>query len=174
MELNGQAGTFDRNVEEQYDPSWPESGSEWLRVVPWGLRKLLIWIKEHYNNPEVFITENGVSDPPAEHGSLNDQFRVNFYRDYINNVLKAVKIDGCNVAGYTAWSLMDNFEWNEGYSATFGLHHLDFEGDPTLQRVPKASAAFFKQLIIDNGWPEAASGSSCQDEGCKKNKIPSV
>jgi len=142
---------FDRDVDETFDPQWPTSGSDWLRVVPWGLRKLLNWVRDHYGNPEVIITENGVSDIPAEFGSLNDQFRVNFYRDYINNVLKAVKLDGCNVIGYTAWSLMDNFEWNDGYSALFGLHKVNFT-DPTRQRVPKQSALFYKQLVEDNGW----------------------
>jgi len=166
---------FDRDVEEQYDPTWPTSGSEWLRVVPWGLRKLLVWIKDHYGNPEVIITENGVSDPPEEFGSLNDQLRVNFYRDYINNVLKAVKVDGCNVIGYTAWSLMDNFEWNEGYTATFGLHYIDFANDPTLERKPKASAAFYKQLVTDNGWPQPRGGIAVKVEGdILKNDKPDV
>ena len=64
----------------------------------------------------------------------------------------AIKLDGCNVTAYTAWSLMDNFEWTGGYSATFGLHRVDFS-DPTRARVPKASVSFYRQLIADNGWP---------------------
>src|SRR6218665_140066 len=64
----------------------------------------------------------------------------------------AIKLDGCNVTAYTAWSLMDNFEWTAGYSATFGLHRVDFS-DPTRARVPKASVSFYRQLIVDNGWP---------------------
>jgi beta-glucosidase/6-phospho-beta-glucosidase/beta-galactosidase len=143
---------MDRDVDEYQDPSWPSSGSDWLKVVPWGIRRLLVWIKDHYGNPEVFITENGVSDIPAEHGTLNDHFRVNFYREYINNVLKAVKLDGCRVIGYTAWSLMDNFEWNDGYEATFGLHRIDFD-DPTRARIPKLSAEWYTTLIANNGWP---------------------
>lgn len=64
----------------------------------------------------------------------------------------AIRLDGCNVAVYTAWSLMDNFEWDNGFDETFGLHQVNFS-DPTLERVPKQSAYFYKQLIIDNGWP---------------------
>lgn len=73
-----------------------------------GLRKLLNWIKDTYENPELWITENGFSDTDAE-GTI-DLGRVAYYRDYVNNVLKAVN-EGCNVKKYTAWSLLDNFEW---------------------------------------------------------------
>jgi len=71
-----------------YDLCCRRSGSERLWVVTWGIRKLLVWIKDHYGNPEVLTTENGVSDIPAEQGSLQDHFREVFYREYINNVHK--------------------------------------------------------------------------------------
>jgi beta-glucosidase/6-phospho-beta-glucosidase/beta-galactosidase len=61
-------------------------------------------------------------------------------------------LDGCNIAGYAAWSLMDNFQWSFGYSLRYGLYHVDFS-DPGRRRTPKDSAAFYKQLIADNGWP---------------------
>ena len=64
--------------------------------------------------------------------------------------LAAIK-GGVNVKGYTAWSMMDNFEWGMGYSERFGLHYVNFT-DPSLQRVPKRSALWYKQLIRDNGW----------------------
>ena len=67
--------------------SFASSGSSWLKVVPWGLRKLLNWIKNEYGNPPLYITENGVSDKT---GTLDDSPRINFYRDYINNVLKGI------------------------------------------------------------------------------------
>jgi lactase-phlorizin hydrolase len=144
---------YDRDVQESVDPSWPQSGSDWLRVVPWGIRKLLVFIRDNYGNPEVYITENGVSDDADHQGSLQDQPRIDFYEGYINNVLKAIKTDGCNVAGYTAWSLMDNFEWGMGYGTTFGLHRVDFT-DPARARTPKDSVNYYKQLIRDNGWPQ--------------------
>lgn len=96
------------------DPQWPSSGSTWLKHVPWGFRKLLVWFKNTYNNPLVYVTESGFSDD--DEVGLNDDDRVRYYREYINEMLKAVTIDGCNVGGYTAWSLMDNFEWSRGYT----------------------------------------------------------
>ena len=107
-----QGWSADSETERYLDPEWPGCGSSWLKSVPWGLRKLLCWIKDEYNNPEIIITENGTSD----NGGLQDNDRIKYYRAHINETLKAVKLDGCNVRGYTAWTLMDNFEWNAGYT----------------------------------------------------------
>lgn len=96
------------------DPSWEETGSTWLRPVPWGFRKVLNWIKNTYKNPPLIVTENGYSDLPDI--VLNDNGRIQYYKHYINNLLKAVIIDGCNIKGYSVWSLMDNFEWASGYT----------------------------------------------------------
>ena len=94
------------------DGTWEESASSWLKVVPWGFRKLLVWINKTYGNPILYVTENGFSDDDSV--GLADTGRINYYTNYINNMLKAVLIDGCNVVSYTAWSLMDNFEWYFG------------------------------------------------------------
>ena len=64
-----------------------------------------------------------------------------------------MKHDNCKVIGYTAWSLMDNFEWEAGYDEKFGMHYVNFS-DPSRTRVPKASARYYAQLITDNGFPE--------------------
>ncbi|RZC33947.1 Glyco hydro 1 domain containing protein [Asbolus verrucosus] len=82
-----------------------------LNVAPWGLRKLVNWVSSTYKNPEIFITENGFSDK----GGLEDDGRVNYYREYLSNLLEAILYDGVNVTRFTAWSLMDNFEWDRGY-----------------------------------------------------------
>uniref|UniRef100_H2YY90 beta-glucosidase n=1 Tax=Ciona savignyi TaxID=51511 RepID=H2YY90_CIOSA len=117
--------------------------STWLYQVPWGIRKLLIWIKRTYGDPVIYITENGISEHFSD--GLDDDIRVNYYKNYINEVLKAIKEDDVNVKGYTAWSLMDNFEWAEGYSERFGLHWVNFT-DPERTRIPKKSASYYRSL----------------------------
>ena len=62
-------------------------------------------------------------------------------------------MDNVNVKGYTAWSLMDNFEWASGYSERFGMHYVNFS-DPARPRTPKASARFYAQVVAENGFPE--------------------
>jgi len=145
-ELKSEAALVD--AKEETDPSWTRTGSAWLYIVPWGLRRLLCWIKKTYKNPPIIITENGCSD---RRNDKDDQERVNYYRRYIDEVLKAVKLDGVDVKGYTAWSLIDNFEWANGYSERFGLHFVDFS-DPKRPRTPKSSAKFYSEVIKNNGF----------------------
>jgi lactase-phlorizin hydrolase len=146
---------WDQDTKTWQDPSWPASASKWLKVVPWGFRKLLNWIKNTYGNPNVLITENGFSDDHSV--GTADVKRTQYYNDYINNMLKAVVVDGCNVTSYTAWSLMDNFEWMRGYSERFGVHFVDFE-DQNRPRTPKDSTKLLKQIFADNGFVERVSG----------------
>lgn len=75
-----------RGVASVADRSWLSSGSFWLKVTPFGFRKLLRWIKEEYNNPPIYVTENGVSDRAAS--GFNDTWRIHYYRSYINEALK--------------------------------------------------------------------------------------
>lgn len=86
-------GDQDSNTSQHKD--WPASASDWLKHVPWGFRRLLVWIKKTYNNPLVYVTENGFSD--TDEVGLNDEARIKYYREYINEMLKAVTIDECNV-----------------------------------------------------------------------------
>jgi beta-glucosidase/6-phospho-beta-glucosidase/beta-galactosidase len=132
----------DGSVTVYQDSSWNSSASGWLKVVPWGTRKLLNWIDQTYDHPEIVITENGYSD----HGELDDQDRINYYSEYLSNILQAILEDGVNVTGYTAWSLMDNFEWLSGYTEKFGLYQVDFT-DPNRTRTIKSSAKFYKNVI---------------------------
>lgn len=142
----------DRDVKSSVDPTW-EGSISGKYIVPWGMRRLLNWIKDTYGNPELYITENGYADP--ENGTTDDPTRTRFYREYINEVLKAIKLDGCNVKSYTAWSLLDNFEWTPGYSQRFGVTWVNFS-DPERTRIPKQSALSLKQIIADHGFPSSA------------------
>ena len=125
--------------------------SSWLYVVPWGIYKILNWINIRYNSPPIYITENGV-DVPGENNmslndALNDTFRINFYNQYIGNVTKA-KSEGINIKGYFAWSLMDNFEWADGFSRRFGIHYVNYTNN--LTRYQKNSAKWFANYVANN------------------------
>uniref|UniRef100_A0A3B5MIG7 Lactase n=1 Tax=Xiphophorus couchianus TaxID=32473 RepID=A0A3B5MIG7_9TELE len=145
----------DRGVVVISDRTWLETGSVWLRMTPFGLRRLLKFIKDEYRNPPIIITENGVSENgPVD---LNDVHRKYYYEKYINQVLKAYLLDDVNIIGYTAWSLLDNLEWGVGYTERFGLFYVN-RTDPDLPRTPKASVSFYSSIISCNGFPDPASG----------------
>ncbi|XP_055604260.1 lactase/phlorizin hydrolase-like [Uranotaenia lowii] len=131
----------DRNTIGYQDPSWPETGSGWFRVYPKGMYHLLTWIRKEYDNPPVYVTENGVSD----RGGTKDLNRISYYNDYLNAVLDAMD-EGSNVKGYVAWSLMDNFEWRAGLTERFGLYYVDYS-DPGRRRIAKSSAKVFANII---------------------------
>lgn len=94
------------------DPSWPSmSSSSWLKVVPFGFRRLLQYITKTYNNVPIIVTENGYAD----FSGVEDHARVSYYSHYLNALLHAIHEDHSNVQGYFAWSLMDNWEWDDGF-----------------------------------------------------------
>ncbi|HXZ81750.1 MAG TPA: GH1 family beta-glucosidase [Terriglobales bacterium] len=121
----------------------PHSEFGW-EVWPDSFYKLLMRMSNDYGKPVIEITENGCSygDTPDEHGRVPDQRRTNFYRGYVGAVARAIK-DGANIRGYHAWSLLDNFEWAEGYSQRFGLTYVDFR---TQKRTIKDSGRWYGQL----------------------------
>ncbi|RYG19237.1 beta-glucosidase [bacterium] len=118
----------------------------WNRV-PETLTYCLTESQKRYSPPKIYITENGCAyDYPVENGRVHDTQRVEFYRTYLEGVLDAID-QGANVQGYFAWSLMDNFEWAEGYRPRFGIVHVDYE---TQERTPKDSAFFLRDTIKAN------------------------
>jgi beta-glucosidase len=96
------------------------------------------------------VTENGAAfdDPVAAPGPrVEDPERVDYFREHLRAVARAREA-GADVRGYFAWSLLDNFEWAEGYTKRFGVHHVNFE---TQQRTLKASGAFYADVIASGG-----------------------
>ncbi|KAM7250137.1 hypothetical protein ACFE04_022020 [Oxalis oulophora] len=130
-------------------PIADRANSIWLYIVPEGMRSLMNYIKQKYGNPLVLITENGMDDGnnpfKSVKDALKDEKRINYYNSYLTNLLAAIKEDGCNVKGYFAWSLLDNWEWAAGYSSRFGLYYVDYKDN--LKRYPKDSARWFKKFL---------------------------
>ncbi|PSR75304.1 family 1 glycosyl hydrolase, partial [Coniella lustricola] len=97
----------------------PETQSFWLRPNPRGFRELLVWLSKRYGFPKIYVTENGTSlkgeNDMALEQIVEDDFRVQYFDGYVRAMAQAHQEDGVDVRGYMAWSLMDNFEWAEGY-----------------------------------------------------------
>ncbi|XP_057766531.1 putative beta-glucosidase 41 isoform X6 [Salvia miltiorrhiza] len=122
------------------------AASSWLYIVPWGIRSLANYIKDKYGNPPVIITENGMDDPNRSLvKALQDDKRINYHRDYLSNLSAAIRQDKCDIRGYFVWSLLDNWEWNMGYTKRFGLYYVDFKNN--LTRIPKSSVNWFKNML---------------------------
>ncbi|XQW86768.1 GH1 family beta-glucosidase [Thalassotalea piscium] len=113
-------------------------------VYPQAFTDLLVDLNTRYQLPPVYITENGAAiDDVIENEQVNDIRRIDYYNRHLNAVDEAINL-GVNVAGYFAWSLMDNFEWAEGYLKRFGIVYVDY---PTQKRTIKASGLAYKQLL---------------------------
>jgi beta-glucosidase len=128
--------------------SYPHMKSSWLTFGPgtlyWAPRQLAsLW-----NVKEIYITENGTSaaDKPAADGTVYDLDRIMYLREYLGQLRRATA-EGLPVRGYFLWSLLDNFEWLDGYTNRFGLHYVDYN---TLKRTPKLSASFYSKVIARN------------------------
>lgn len=132
----------DCSCKQSFDPSAKQGNNPWMRSVPEGLRALLKWIKKEYNNPPVLITETGWSDA----GGLEDDDRVDYFDVHLKAVAKAINFDGCNVIGYTAWSLLDSYEWTTGYTVKYGLFNVNYSS-PRRERTPKKSAKFWQTFL---------------------------
>jgi beta-glucosidase len=114
-------------------------------IYPDGLHDLLVRLREDYDPPAIFITENGAAfaDVRGHDGAVCDFERRDYIRSHIEAVGRAVA-DDVPVKGYFVWSLLDNFEWAWGYWKRFGIVYVDF---PTLERVPKESFHWYRDFI---------------------------
>jgi len=118
-------------------------------IYPNGLYEVLMRFRTEYGNPLLYVTENGAAfeDNVTRSGEVQDDDRIAYLRDHIASAYQALR-DGVNLKGYFTWTLMDNFEWAEGYSKRFGLVHTDRQ---TLKRTPKKSFRWYKDIIANNG-----------------------
>ncbi|WP_454714962.1 GH1 family beta-glucosidase [Caulobacter segnis] len=138
---------LDLNSPSKIAPANPPKGAELdafgRHIDPSGLFEVLDRVRREYGAPKMMVTENGCSDPFGNGpGILKDDFRIAYLRRHLEAVL-AAREAGCDVRGYFEWTLIDNFEWDLGYTSKFGLVAMD---RATGVRTPKASYAWFKAL----------------------------
>jgi beta-glucosidase len=128
---------------------YPRTDFDWP-VVPEGLRDLLVTMSDEYGDalPPVYVTENGCAydDEPDDTGRVADQRRIDYLDGHLRALGQAIEA-GVDVRGYFTWSLLDNFEWAEGYTKRFGLVHVDYA---TQRRTPKDSYDWFARMIAEN------------------------
>jgi len=128
--------------------SYPHMASTWLTLAP----EVLYWAPRHvarlWKPSEIYISENGASskDKFSKDGQIYDLDRVMYLRNCLTHLQRATS-EGVPVRGYFLWSLLDNFEWADGYATRFGLIHVDFA---TQRRTLKLSAAFYKEVMARN------------------------
>jgi beta-glucosidase len=142
------------------DEAWP--GSEGVRfatadapvtamgwpIVPDGLSRLLIRLSQDYPQVGLMVTENGAAfHDVLEDGRVHDDDRVAYLDGHLREVRRAIEA-GADLRGYLVWSLLDNFEWSEGYRRRFGIVHVDYE---TQNRAFKDSALWYRDVISRNG-----------------------
>ena len=145
---NGNGGMIaDQNVFLSVDPNWKQNDMFWS-IVPWGLRKTLNWIGKRYHGIPVYVTENGCSVPePDLESALNDTMRQDFIKSYTAECLKARDIDKVDVRGYFCWTMLDTFEWNQGYNRHFGLVRCTPQD---LTRIRKGGFFTYQDIIASN------------------------
>jgi beta-glucosidase len=126
---------------------YTETGWE---VHPESLTRVLTRVRDRYGDLPLYVTENGAAfaDPPRVGGEcLEDPLRVDYLRRHVGAAHEALRA-GVDLRGYFVWSLLDNFEWAQGYSKRFGIVHVDFD---TQKRTPKASAGLYREIIRSRG-----------------------
>jgi beta-glucosidase len=140
-----------------YAENAPHTAMGW-EVYPAGLRHVLVRLRDEYAPRAIYVMENGAAfDDVREHdGSVRDPERQAYLANYIDAVGQAVE-EGVPVKGYFVWSLLDNFEWAEGYGKRFGLVYVDY---PTLERIPKASFYSYRDLIVAQRAPGSVTAAA--------------
>ncbi|XP_015235554.1 PREDICTED: klotho [Cyprinodon variegatus] len=123
------------------------------------LRMLLYWVNAEYDKPPIFVVQSGwfvLGNTKTE-----DPKHMYYLKRFIAEALKSIILDGVNLIGYTAWSLIDGFEWHREYGIRRGLYYVDFN-TPDMKREPKTSATFYRNVIHKNGFPELPENRPAQ------------
>ena len=152
--LNLYAGYFVREGENgapetlPFPKQFPQGDLPWINVTPQTLYWAIRHAEESYGIKTFYITENGAAfdNEMTAQGEILDLDRREFLRNYLIGLHRAID-EGFDVRGYFQWSVMDNFEWAEGYSKRFGIVHVDYQ---TQKRTPKLSAQWYRRVIAEN------------------------
>ncbi len=156
----GSGGSFGTEIEDtaggrdpytQFSATMPTEGpltDAGLEIWPRGIYDLVMRISREYNHPVIEITESGCSylDTPDDQDHVPDNRRIRFFRNELAELARAIA-DGARVRSFHAWSLLDNFEWADGYSQRYGLTYVDFR---TQKRTPKNSALWYAKVAASN------------------------
>lgn len=140
---------YTRSFISTQDPALPAPGQQGFTDMGWeiypkALTQHLVRITREYAPPPIFITENGMANADqVVDGQVHDIERIAYLRDHLQALARAVEL-GVDVRGYFYWSLLDNFEWNSGYTKRFGLFHVDYASQ---QRLAKDSAHWYRDFI---------------------------
>ncbi|KAG5546299.1 hypothetical protein RHGRI_018464 [Rhododendron griersonianum] len=130
-------------------PIGEPAGMEGMYVVPRGMEKIIEYLKKRYHNKPTFVLENGYAQIRQDiqvQDSLFDVKRVEFHKAYLASLARAIR-NGADVRGYFIWTLMDDFEWLDGYNVGFGLYYVDRK---SLLRIPKLSAKWYNNFLTNN------------------------
>lgn len=144
----GKGYWHDRDIDTSKKDEWNVTDMGWP-IVPKGIHDLLVYIHKRYNFAEtktpILITENGMANAePTKKESINDLPRIHYLKTYLEQVEKAID-EGVNIQGYFLWSLLDNFEWREGFTKRFGIVRVEFDDFP--KRTKKASYYWYADYI---------------------------
>jgi beta-glucosidase len=128
-----------------FPSGYPRLNLDWLKPVPQGIYWACRYMAEDYGVKKLYISESGCScdDAVDAQGRVMDLDRVQWLRTHFQEARRAAA-EGLPLKGYFVWSLLDNFEWSEGYLKRFGIHYVDYA---TQRRIPKASARYVKEVI---------------------------
>jgi beta-glucosidase len=128
-------------------PGWGRTEMNW-GIHPAGIKGEVLHIKEHYGNPDLYITENGCAmpDEPDDNEFVADWDRIRYLKAHLHALHEAIQED-VNLKGYFVWSIFDNFEWERGYGPRFGLVRVNYQ---SLKRTPKQSAYWYRDVIAKN------------------------